>query len=1345
MTNKINFICTMQLVLLLSLFFAGFSARAQGPSLHFENLAHIPELASINANDILQDSRGFIWLASASGLYRWDGFEVKSYTQASGDLSARYAYRLYEDSEGYLWIGLFGGGLDRYNPQTEQFTHFAAKPEDPDYLVDGYITAIAEDKFHNIWIATPKGLNRMAAGNGKVQRFLNTESDYDGKGTIAGLLYDESGYLWAATNGGLLRFDVEQGNYQTLLPEVRALTLFKDSRGVLWVGTDKGLLRFDSDQIQQFFATEKAIDVIVEDHQGLLWIGSSMGGLGYLNRQSGQIRQIDSDYLLSAHKDRSDTLWFGMSSGLKKLTRPSRLIGYYDHGDPDGHSIMAIYQDSQNHLWLGTLKQGIYRYDEKLNLVHHYVNTVDNAESLSSGAVSSIVEDMEGRIWAATLGGGLNLINRKNHSVKHFRHNAKDDNSISHDSVHALYADPNGMLWAAGFRGLNRINPDTQQIQRYQHQPDDSNSLSSNNIMALFGDDKGILWIGTQKTGIDRFDSNRGKFTRFPHKPDDPRSLSHNFVSGIALDEQQQLWVSTYGGGLNRFDAEQSAFVRYRQSDGLSSDNVLALLIDRNNRLWISSEQGLSQFSAQSGESVEFGVEFGLNIDGYYLRSAHKNAQGELFFGGFKGYNRFDPQITKPLVSVPRVSFTKFLLFNREVPVDGAVLNKSILATDSVTLSYQQNLFSVEFAAIGADNPKQLSFQYQLAGWDEQWLNTDSKKRFATYSNLPSGDYALNVRAKMPGTAWGQSSTLNLKVTPAPWNTWWAWSAYVLLLTALIVLIYSLILQRRTADLQSALAEQEKQLALKDSAAAMSIAKTKDQLLANISHEFRTPLTLILGPLQTLAEKSSFAADKAQLGMIKRNAKRLLLMVDQLLDLASLKNNEHSYRQAYDIVAVSRFIAESFRPVLEQQNIKLELDLSTQDRVAVSMVPDSLEKILSNLLSNAGKYTPCGGTVGISLHQYSDDEVSLTVKDTGPGIESADLPHVFERFVRLEGHHNGISGVGIGLALVKELTESHGGRIEVLSEPGEGSEFSVILPLSAEPAVNVEPKVTMPLSYESEQKESVSVVLSDVKERPGILIVEDNPDMSRYLLDCFKPHYHCISAVDGEQGYQLAVEQMPDLIISDLMMPKMDGYQLAEKLRNDEKTSHIPLLMLTAKGDRQSRIKGWQNHVDEYIVKPFHLTELRVRVDNLLAIRANLRQQYGAMLGRVSPLLVDDDNQLSAKDRQFVEKFERCISESYQDSDLTRTAVAEQLFMTERQLNRKLGALFEHNFVEYLRKFRLRQSLDLLVQTDEPIVEVAESVGFTTSTYFARCFKAEYQVSPNQYRLQQRTEQASVT
>ncbi|TQV89554.1 hybrid sensor histidine kinase/response regulator transcription factor [Aliikangiella coralliicola] len=1371
------------------------SVTASVKPIRFEHFYDIPELSKLSATAIVQDDNGFIWIASETGLYRFDGYELKQYihnNNLSNSLSENYVFCLFKDSLGTLWVGTSGGGLNRYDFDQDRFVHYQSSPDDPTTLSDNHINAITEDPFGYIWVGTADGLNKLNKVTGKVKRF------YQGKekgglsdNTVNTLVSDSNDNIWVGTKKGLdkinSQLDTVQATYQFENEFSKekynpVLSIYTEHSNDILVGTNEGIYRMkergNEYQVTNLIESNQdkflnySINSITMDERGNIWLGSRKSGIikvqpgskEYVQytHQLGNTGGLNSDYVNKLYFDGHNNLWVATAEGVSKLSSVSQNIDYFPHTGQEGEvifdkDILALFVDSKNNLWVGTFHGGLYQYNQNHELIRQYAHNPNDQNSISRGAISSIVEDDSGLLWVATIGGGLNRLDPKTHTATHFLHNENDDNSISNDSVHALHRDGKDSLWIGTFKGVDHFNFMTGEFTHYLYSDQEraglqestglqeNTGLSDNNVLALLVDSRNRLWVGTQKGGLNLFDQASKSFTHFKHDPDDVNTIGSNFVSSISESESGLIWIGTVSGGLNSLDVENNLVSRYEAQDGLISNNVMAVLNDDHHNVWVSSDSGLSRFNTNLKRWTNFTAEDGLQENDFYLRSAFRSKSGELFFGGINGYNRINPANIGQPDKPSTVVLTDFLLFNNTVLVDSKQndsknkfkLKQNISNTKKLVLTHKDNLFSFEFSALNSRNPKLVQYSYQLEGWDEQWLQTNYKKRYATYSNIPAGDYYLNVKAKQGHHDWGKTTTIAIKILPPVWRTYWAYSIYIILTIGLVSAFLWLYAKKRNAEFL-------RQKVQSEHSAALKIAETKDQLLANISHEFRTPLTLILGPLDSLAEKSEREQDKSEILRIKRNSQRLLAMVDQLLDLARLKRNASTEWRYIDVWQSSHFIVESFRGIAQSRNIKLNLNPDVRVDLGVNMTPDSFEKILTNLLSNAFKYSPDESCINVEISCVDLKKVKIDVIDDGYGIAKEDQARIFERFVQVNKYDSNGVGVGIGLALVKELVSSHLGSIFVNSELMKGSCFSVVLPLAKAPDNKIgealqseaKPSANYLISELSKLKsESPVEVNTDTEQdaqKMSILIVEDNQEMHRYLLDCFSENYHCICASDGQQGVNKAIEHMPDLIISDLMMPVKDGYQLTEELRNNEKTSHIPIMLLTAKGDLKSRIKGWQATIDDYVVKPFNPVELNTRIKALLANRKKLRSLYGSVLGFHSPLELSEASKMSPADSAFVKKFEQCITEHYQNPELNRGVIASKLFMTERQLNRKLSALVEHNFSSYLRKFRLRKALALIRQ-GRSISEISESVGFGSVAYFSRCFKKEYGRPPSEY------------
>ncbi len=962
--------------------------------------------------------------------------------------------------------------------------------------------------------------------------------------------------------------------------------------------------------------------------------------------------------------------------------------------------IESIHIDKNNFLWIGSLV-GLFQFNEAKELVNYHIHDNQDNNSISDNNIQAIIEDEIQGLWVGSYFGGLNYFDTESGEFTNFRHIKENPTSIASDNIVTLLEDQSSYIWAGSWDGgLSRLDRKSNQFTNYYHVSGDIHSLSNSSVISLLQDTNGVIWVGTTN-GLNRYNKDTDNFTRFGIK----EGLPDAYIAGILEDDNGNLWLSTHNG-LSKFNKDKLIFTNYSAEDGL------------------------------------------LNVE--FNRAALKTKDGELFFGGKNGLLSFYPEDIKTNNHIPEVILTEFLLFNKPVKVVSATeikpteeefyLNKSINATEELILNHQQNLFSFEFSALDFVNPKKNQYAYRLEGWDKDWIYTDYKNRRATYTNIPEGDYTLRVKASNNDGLWNEQGTsIKLKILPPPWRTWWAYTIYSFLSIGLIILISFLIYRRKLAE--------------KDKASALAIASAKDQLFSNVSHEFRTPLTLILGPLERFIIEAKTDQDKHELSLIKRNGQRLLSMVDQLLDLARFRGESVTERKPQNVNQLCRVICHSFQTMAESTQIDLTLEDLTEVTCWVMMVPDSMEKILTNLLSNGFKYTPSGGHIQVTI-EHQDNQLKLSVKDTGYGISKHQLQQIFERFTRLENTQSDSAGTGIGLALVKELVESHQGFIEVSSVPDEGSCFTILLPTVEASEIesltqsndlypegnsecyvdNMVESLTPIKAYDVDENSDESHS-SDINQ-PKLLIIEDNLELSQYMVAILSANYDCTTAFNGQSGVETAIDLIPDLIISDVMMPVMDGFEACRLIKQDQRTSHIPVLLLTARGDKASRLQGWQGNADEYLTKPFDRDELLIRIESLLSIRQLLKQHYVSYAANLhQDKSLNTEKKLAPeqqKELDFINKLEKIMSQNYTDPEFKVALIASEIAMSQRQLYRKLKALTDMTPTDYLRAFRLARAAELIEQ-GEAAGNVSLSVGFSSHSYFSNCFKARFGCTPSKY------------
>jgi signal transduction histidine kinase/ligand-binding sensor domain-containing protein len=844
-------------------------AISPGQHIRFERIPI--EQAAVTS--ILQDSKGFLWLGTADGLSKYDGYSFTVYKNDPDDprtLSDNFVWSIREDRAGRLWIGTGGGGLNRFDPQTEQFTRYQHDPDDPYSLSHDMVQSVYEDRSGRLWIGTSGGgLNRF---DPQTERFTRYQHDLDdphslSDDTVFSICEDHTGLLWVGTyGGGLNKFDPQTEQFTRYrhdsddphsLSHDIVWSIHEDRAGLLWIGTNGGGLdRFDP-QTEQFTHYQHDPDAphtlsgnlvqpIYEDRAGWLWIGTNDGGLNRFDPQTEQFTRyqhdpndpysLSGDNVWSIYEDRAGLLWIGTwGGGLNKFDPQTEQFAHYQHDPDDPHSlsdntVFSIDEGRAGLLWIGTT-DGLNKLERAAGQFSRYQHDPDDPHSLSYDNILSTCKSRSGLLWVGTWGGGLNKFDPQTEQFTRYQHDLNDPHSLSDDIVLSVYEDHAGLLWIGTYGGgLNKFDPQTEQFTRYQYDSDDPNGLSHNIVLSVYEDRAGLLWIGTWGGGLDRFDPQTEQFTHYQHEPDNPHSLSHNAITSIYEDRSGLLWIATNGGGLNKFDRDEGTFTHYREKDGLPSGVVYGILEDERGNLWLSTNKGLSKFNPRNETFKNYDLSDGLQGDEFNQGAYYKSESGEMFFGGINGFNAFYPQDIKDNPHVPPVVITGFRLFNEPVPIGGdSPLQKAIGETAALTLSHRDNVFSFEFAALSYAVPEKNRYAYKLEGFDKDWNYVDSKRRFATYTDLPAGDYVFRVKGSNEDGAWNEEGVaLNITIIPPWWETLWFRGALVVLALGLAFAAYrwrvgAIEGQRRQLEIQVAERTEELAKRLQEQAALYAV------------------------------------------------------------------------------------------------------------------------------------------------------------------------------------------------------------------------------------------------------------------------------------------------------------------------------------------------------------------------------------------------------------------------------------------------------------------------------------------------------------------------------------------
>lgn len=1325
--------------------------------MHFRPLEDNRKLSQQVINDIQQDAEGFIWIATDDGLNRYDGQDNRIYRPSSireNHINHYAVKRLAVDKDGLLWVGT-EQGLNIYHAEQDNFSAFPATGSGIPNLTDVKVRALKVDSLNRIWVGMKTGgVALISADRKSLKSIPLSDSKLANKPLFVHDFFEtDAQEVYAATWYGLLRYDAAEGK---LLPvaatrskNITQATELQDGSWLL--GSSKGLWRYQpAEQTLRAVLPEsfndKHIVAIKYFTQEQYFVGTRSDGLLLVDLRNPSFRQFTAD--------------------------PADRYALTDN------QIESIYRSADGLIWVGT-NIGISILDPQQLRFGHISTYKQPATCLASNTIYAILPDRRKQLWIGAYGHGLNRINLSDGSCEFMAGSTPDSQDLK--DIVALHEDGQD-IWLGTFKdGVIKYDGAAQRFIPLAELVKGQDKVPTK-VQAISSDGQGVIWIATYGAGLFRYDSLQGQLTQIVPESENGRITAFNDVTvdkqgnvwaaavskglwqltkgarqfvhidglperlwSVDMDLRGRVWLGTAGQGAVVYEPESGAKKRYTLEHGLLNNVVLNIRQDRQGDMWLFTDRGLSRLSVANNRIHTFVEQDGLQGDTFTTAGYFDHRSGMLWTGGVNGFNRFDPRDIQPSNSNQKVILSNFELSYKPVALqrddDKSPLQQVIRHTDVLTLSHKQNVFAFGFSALEYAVPEQIQFAFMLEGYDDSWNIVGADRRFANYTNIDPGYYTFKVKATNADGYWSdEQTTVAIHILPPWWSTKMAMAGYVIAAWLGIYLFVSFrtrSLSRRAQTLALAVESRTQELADEKQKVEQLLAR-KNEEFATVSHEFRTPLTLILGPLSQLQKVCEDQEHKYKLSIIERNGYRLLRMVDQLLNLETFKVKAINQKKTQTCGQIVRLVCEAFVDLAKQKDIRLQLGQVAD--VNFALIPDALEKILLNLVSNAIKYSHAGGVITVTSRRTSQNELNICVADTGIGIPSDRLRQVFDRYHRVQDPQSDkVGGAGIGLALVKSLVEVHLGRIELQSEPGQGTEVNIYLPIVDEvqlqssvccanqELVNMElMSITGALqaSQPDEQPDDV-----ESSQQPLVLVIEDNADMCSYIQQAIAPHYRVISAEDGEKGVNKAIEQVPDLIISDIMMPVKDGYQVTAELRENPLTNHIPIVLLTAKGDRDSRLKGWDEKADEYLTKPFDADELNLRLQNLLSIRNILKKRFAGTTFEQPVLEVAKDN----KQQQFIDKLDSTIEGFYTDASISIADFADKMAMSERQLFRKLKSVLDVTPAEYLRRYRLEKAKTLLAQ-GQSVSFVTFEVGFSTQSYFGKCFKAQYGVSPGEYK-----------
>ena len=1400
----------------------------------FEYISIENGLPDYGVTCIFQDYLGYLWLGTQNGLVKYDGYSLKVFQTDKnnpGSLSNTEIVEIFEDADKTLWIGTMNG-LNKFNRADESFKCYKYNPDDTNSINWSQVHSIYEDKAGRFWIGTLEGLNLFERDKEIFRRYYFTALDSLPRKTfkpgnnlpINAIIEDPvSGNLLIGTSvDGLWNFNIErktlskykfnsQNNSDKKIGWIQSFYKSRDEK--IWMASFHTLSSLDPEkkELRSYIDFPIISELrypkpifkcasVIEDGNGLIWTGFTIGDKGAfcLNPKSGFLQQYNlypdmpenSKYnnIFRLYKDNSGIIWIGSwGGGLIKYDKRKLKFKLFNTNPKGTHNLSplfthSVFYDNKGSTWFVT-SNALIKYDlNTFKLKYYFKNEEYNTYNINGAILGK-----SGDIWISTEKNGLIRFNPVNESYSFYLNDYKDSMNLINKNIRCLFQDHLGLIWIGtrGF-GLYKYDITKNKLNNYKHYPG-----SLHYVLVIFEDRFGTVWIGANQGGLNKFDRNTEKFIHY----------GLLCVTEIFEDKKRNLWVADYFSGLNLFDREKGKIIAsYNQKDGLSYNAIAGILEDDHNNLWIGTQNGLSKFPIEKRTFKNYYKEDGIP-DNQFMRSACcKGVDGTMYFSTEAGLVVFHPDSIKDDPIPPKVVISKISLFNK--PNEKLNYKGFISELNEITLPYDQNDLRLDFVGLHFSLPEKNKYRYILENFDNDWIDAGTQRN-ATYTNLDPGKYLFRVEAANKDGIWNETGASIIIIITSPWwETTYAYILYALFIICIIYLTWRLQLKRIRV-------KHEFEMSKFEAEKLHEVDELKSRFFTNISHEFRTPLTLILGPVKQIIEESKDNKIRNKLRVVHKNAKSLLGLVNELLDISKLESGNMKLQASrQNIIPLLKALMQSFCSYAEGKRINLKFN-STKDEIIAYIDKEKFEKIITNILSNAFKFTPEGGEIEVttsskpSAHPRIQKEekchfegdlseilrgdreifsrrkispptaiikdilgrgrndndtsptlragvVEISIRDTGTGIPREKIQKIFDRFYQVDGSHTREhEGTGIGLSLTKELVELHKGKIEVVSEEGKGTTFTIRLPLDKvhlnleeisevdkdesryipKKSINIDEDDLLNGTAEKPDLDLISDISTNSKEKPILLIVEDNSDVRNYVKNNLDKDYKIFEAADGEDGWDKSVENMPDLIISDVMMPKLDGFQLCEKLKTDERTSHIPIILLTAKASSQDKIEGFETGADEYLMKPFETDELRARIKNLIEQRKRIHEHF-----KKHGLFEIEEKKLTPVDKKFLQKVFDIISGHISDTSFNVETLVKNLSISRSVLHRKIISLTGEPPGEIIKRIKLKKAASLIEQNFGNFSEIALEVGFNNPAYFSECFKKQYGMSPSEYQ-----------
>ena len=1307
---------------------------------YFRNLSIQNGLSQNTVNSILQDSKGFMWFGTKDGLNRYDGVSFKKFKRDVNNersLGNNFVTALYEDAEGNIWVGT-DVGLYIYYPKKDVFVHFLQKSKEGS-RIERTVSTITGDKSGNVWVAVESqglfcyNLQTKILWNHSLKKFSFISTN------VKSISFDSSETIWIGFYGDGLFYSKD--NLKTLQPylsPVDSRELFRDDvvtkilvgpYNCLYISSLKmGVqeLNITSGKLRALLLTDENNEslycrdlLIPSDNE--LWIGTETGIYIYNLRTDKYVHLCSSEYdsyslsdnaIYSLYKDNEGGIWVGSYfGGVNYYPHPYTYFEkYYPKGIQNGlhgKRVREFCQDNKGILWIGTEDGGLNRFDPKTKKFSFFTPSIGftNIHALCM---------IDEYLWVGTFSKGLKVIDTRTGTIVKTYQKTDSPRSLIDNGVFTIRRTVTGDIYLGTMFGLLRYNALTDDFDRIPE-------LNGKFVYDIKEDSNGDLWLATYANGAYRYSVSEKKWKNYIHNESNKKSLPYNKVLSIFEDSYHRIWLTTQGGGFCMFHPETDDFTCYSVQDGLPNEVVYQIIEDREGTLWLTTNNGLVCFNPTTKRMKVYTTANGLLGNQFNYRSSFEDEDGTIYFGSIDGFITFNPKTFSENKYLPSAVITDFMLFNKEVYVSGddSPLKQSITFSDKIILRAEQSSFSFRIAALGYQAPDMNRLMYKLEGFDAEWLLI-GESPVVTYSNLRHGDYVFRVKASNSDGVWnGDEVCLSIHILPPFYLSVWAYCVYFLLFIVCSVYIFWYFKQKNAKKhyRQMEKFEQEKE---------REIYHAKIDFFTNVAHEIRTPLTLIKGPLENILLKKEVDTEtREDLNIMQQNTERLLSLTNQLLDFR--KTESQGFSLNFTECNITEILKETyirFSSLAKQKGLDFELKGLEEDFHA-HINKEAFTKIISNLLNNAIKYADSYVYIILDINVF-DDKKAFCIRTINDGVIIPDemKEKIFEPFVRFGEEGKVTTGTGIGLALSRSLAELHRGNL-VMDVGEQVNSFRLTLPVVQNTTITLLPEAT---NETAKTVEDLPESIEDEKDRPVVLLVEDNQDMLSFIKRQLSHEYTVLTAANGVEALQVLDDNYVNIIVSDVVMPLMSGFDLCKNVKSQLDYSHIPIILLTAKTNIQSKIEGLELGADAYIEKPFSVEYLRVCISNLITNREKLRQAFAN-----SPFVAVNTMALTKADEDFIKKLNEIILMNLHNPEFSMDDIADGLNMSRSNFYRKIKGVLDLTPNEYLRLERLKRAAQLLKKGENRVNEICYMVGFNSPSYFSKCFLKQFGVLPKDF------------